>query len=218
MSGKPTKHPQFKQALFVCVLTEMKATWWTWVHVRLYKVVVWPDWPRWSIPHQRGGCGCLTVHACVSVHVYWVILECTCAQCVNDCMMKLIHDWLLCHLQVYHLTIELVARWHLNVQSRQVLTPGTNINRLTVEDVIKSELVLGGYSNQLRGIQCWTIYYRSLPTWGSQSVDHDSFGKDWTMKFVSKYIQERNKKDIETETVAYINNVTVACNLQCCFS
>ena len=29
---------------------------------------------------------------------------------------------------------------------------------------------------------------------------------------VCKQVQERNKKDIETETVAYINNVTVACN------
>lgn len=30
---------------------------------------------------------------------------------------------------------------------------------------------------------------------------------------VREQVEERNKKDIETETAAYINNLTVACNL-----
>ena len=75
------------------------------------------------------------MHACVSI-------ICTCVlsdirvymyvQCVNLCMLTLIHGRLLCHLQVYHLmeSIELVT------------TPGTNIRRLIVEDVIKSGSIL----------------------------------------------------------------------------
>ena len=68
---KPTKHPQLKvkRALFVHVLTEMKA-------------VDQPGEPEsvldytklWSDLIDRGGLyhtnGCSTVHACVSVHVY----------------------------------------------------------------------------------------------------------------------------------------------------
>ena len=50
-------------------------------------------------------------------------------------------------------------------------------------------------------------YYRSLPSFGSRllwkRLDNE----------VCEQVQERNKTDIETETVAYINNVTVACNL-----
>ena len=54
-------------------------------------------------------------------------------------------------------SIELVARHHLNVKNVQVLTPGTNIRRLIVEDyhqVGVYSILLGGYcsfySNQVR--------------------------------------------------------------------
>ena len=53
-------------------------------------------------------------------------------------------------------------------------------------------------------------------------VDHDP----WSLlckrldNEVCEQVQERNKKDIETETVAYINNVTVHVSCLCalCFS
>ena len=48
-------------------------------------------------------------------------------------------------------------------------------------------------------------------------MDHDpwSFLRERLGNEVCEQIQERNKKDTETETVEYINNVTVACNYVC---
>ena len=48
-------------------------------------------------------------------------------------------------------------------------------------------------------------------------MDHDpwSFIRKRLGNGVCEQIQERNKKDTETETVEYINNVTVACNYVC---
>ena len=69
---KPTKQPQLKvkRALFVRVLTGMKATWRTWVRVRLHKTVVWPDRSRWPIPHQRQGLwDSACVRRCVRVNL-----------------------------------------------------------------------------------------------------------------------------------------------------
>ena len=53
-------------------------------------------------------------------------------------------------------SIELVARRHLNVQNVQVSTPGTNICRLIVEDVIKYM-----YESIL---SCWETIAHYIPT------------------------------------------------------
>ena len=88
-------------------------------------------------------------------------------------------------------SIELVARHHLNVKNVQVLSPGTNIRRLIVEDVIRSESILS----------CWEAIALSIPTkYEVYSVEllqvitdlwitirGHSFAKDWAMKFVSEY-------------------------------
>ena len=72
-----------------------------------------------------------------------------------------------------------------------MLTPGTNIHRLILEDVIKSESILS----------CWEATAYCIPTkYEEYSVEllqvitglwiticGHSFAKDWTMKFVSKY-------------------------------
>ena len=86
-----------------------------------------------------------------------------------------------------------------------MLTPGTNIHRLIVEDVIKSESVLS----------CWEAIAHCIPTkYEAYSVELLQVITDlWITNEVREQVQERNKKDIETETVAYINNATVACNL-----
>ena len=94
-------------------------------------------------------------------------------------------------------SIELVARRHLNVQNVQVLTPGTNIRRLIVEDVIKSELILS----------CWEAIAHCIPTkYKAYSVEllqvitdlwiticGHSFAKDWTLKFVSNTGKEQER-------------------------
>ena len=86
--------------------------------------------------------------------------------------------------------IELVARRHLDVRNVQVSTPGTNIHRLIVEDVIKSESILS-----------WETISHSIPTkyetYGIEllqvitnlwiTIRGHSCAKVWTMKFESKY-------------------------------
>ena len=96
-------------------------------------------------------------------------------------------------LQVYHLmeSIELVTRRHLNVQSAQVLTPGTNIRRLIVEDVIKSEPILFRWEAIAHTIptkyEPYSIELLQVITDLWITIRGHSFAKDWTMKFVSKY-------------------------------
>ena len=95
-----------------------------------------------------------------------------------------------------------------------MLTPGTNIRRLIVEDVIKSILF------------CWEAIAHCIPTkYEAYSVEllqvitdlwiticgHVLLWKRLDIE-VCEQVQERNKRDIETEIVAYINSVTVACN------
>ena len=137
-------------------------------------------------------CGCSTVHACMCV--------CTCV--LSDIRVymyvqsvKLIHSWLLCHLQVYHLmeSIELVARW----QNVQVLTPGTNIRRLIVEDVIKSKSILSCREAITHCIptkyEAYSVELLQVITdlWIMIMIHGHSFAKDWTIKFVRKE-QERH--------------------------
>ena len=81
-------------------------------------------------------------------------------------------------------SIELVDDSWINVQNVQVLTPGTNIRRLIVEGVIKSEPILSCWEATTH---CIPTKYEAYSTGYYRPVDHDSFGKDWTMKFVSKY-------------------------------
>ena len=60
-------------------------------------------------------------------------------------------------------SIELVTRHHLNVQSVQVLTPGMNICRLTMEDIIKSEPILSRWEAIAHTIPSHTVLnYRSM--------------------------------------------------------
>ena len=86
--------------------------------------------------------------------------------------------------------IELVARQHLDVQNIQISTPWTNVRRLIVDEVIKSETILS----------CWEAIAHSIPTKYEQysiellqvitnlwiTICGHSFAKDWTMKFESK--------------------------------
>lgn len=96
-------------------------------------------------------------------------------------------------LQVYHLmeSIELVTRRHLNVQNAQVLTPGTNIHGLIVEDVIKSEPILSRWEAIAHTIptkyEPYSIELLQVITDLWITIRGHSFAKDWTMKFVSKY-------------------------------
>ena len=94
---------------------------------------------------------------------------------------------------MYHLieSIELVARLHLNIQNVQVSTPGTNICKVIMEDVINSESILSH----------WEVIAQCSPAEHEQhsmellqiitnlwiTICGHSFTKDWTMKFEGKY-------------------------------
>lgn len=88
-------------------------------------------------------------------------------------------------------SIELVIRRHLNTQSAQVLTPGTNIRQLIMEDVLKSGPLLSRWEAIAHTIpdkyEPYSIELLQAITDLWVTVRGYSFAKDWTMKFVSKY-------------------------------
>ena len=95
--------------------------------------------------------------------------------------------------EVYQLmeSIELLTRRHLNVESVQVLTPGTNICKLIMEDVIRSGPILSRWETIAHNIptkyEPYSIDLLQVITDLWITVRGHSFAKDWTMKFVSKY-------------------------------
>ena len=88
-------------------------------------------------------------------------------------------------------SIELVVRQHLNVQNIQVSIPGTNIHRLIVEDVIKSESILSHWEALAHCIptkyEPYSMELLQVITNLWITIRGYSFANDWTMKFVSKY-------------------------------
>ena len=83
-----------------------------------------------------------------------------------------------------------------------------------MEDVIKSESILSCWEAIAHFIQtkCEAYSVELLLVITDLWITICAFAKEWTLKFVSKY-RKGTRKDIETEMVAYINNVTVACNI-----
>lgn len=88
-------------------------------------------------------------------------------------------------------SIELVARQHLNTESATVFTPGVDLRKSIMEDVIQSDAILHEWETIACSIpnshEPYSIELLRAITDLWITIRGHSFTKNWTMNFTSKY-------------------------------